>query len=72
MLDKRTWVMKHWMQTGNGRVGDMQIIQPIGEMPHKPIFKEHGFVWTPKLCMCPRACLLDTSEKVKKDKRRYL
>lgn len=69
MLNKQEWVMKHWHQTGNEKIK-----QPVGEIPHNPKFKYLGWVWTPKLCLCNHRppCLLDTSEKVKRDKRRYL
>lgn len=65
MFDKQGWIKKHWFQ-----IGTEKIVQSIGAVPHHPKFKYLGWVWTPKLCLCQYACILDTSEKIKKDKRK--
>ena len=47
-----------------------QWIAKHGEYPHHWKFKYLRWKWTPKICECKIACILDTSEKVKNDTRR--
>ena len=56
MLGKREWINIHWNQAS------AKYHQKIGIQPHNGTWKDIGWRWTPKVCLCEQPHMLRTDQ----------
>jgi hypothetical protein len=54
---KKEWIEIHWDQSNEF------YHCKVGEQPHSDKFRDLGWKWTPKICLCHIPCFLDTSNE---------
>lgn len=62
-IGAKEWIEKHWYQTSKKFPAMV-----VGEQPHHKNFRDSGWTWTPKLCLCSVPCIIKTDAATLKKK----